>query len=50
MTVRFVLAMAAYLMLALLAGFTLDGTLRNAVWVLMGGLAVKTVIAWHAGW
>ncbi len=44
-------AMGAYLVLGLLAGFTLDGgLLRNAVWILLAGLAVKTYIAYRAGW
>ncbi len=44
-------AMIAYLTLALLAGLTLDGgLLRNAVWILLAGLALKTYIAHRAGW
>lgn len=51
MNKRFVGAMAAYLVLALLAAFTLDGGLiRNAVWILLAGLAAKTYIAYKAGW
>lgn len=42
--------MGAYAVLALLAALTLDGALRYAVWVLMAGLAVKTYIAYKAGW
>lgn len=43
--------MGTYTALAVLATFTLDdGLLRNAVWVLMAGLAVKTYIAYRAGW
>ena len=35
---KFIAAMAAYAMIALLAAFTLDGgKLRDAVWVLMAG-------------
>ena len=45
---RFWVAMATYAVLALLATFTLDGKLRTAIWVLMGGLALKTVIAYKA--
>jgi hypothetical protein len=37
-------AMAAYGVLALLAAFTLESLLRDAVWVLLAGLAVKTWI------
>jgi hypothetical protein len=48
---RFTAAMCTYAVLAILAGFTLDGgLLRNAVWVLMAGLAIKTYIAHRAGW
>jgi hypothetical protein len=44
-------AMGTYAILAVLAGFTLDGgLLRNAVWVLLVGLALKTYIAYRAGW
>ncbi len=50
MNTRFLWAMGTYAVLALLAAFTLDGLLRNAVWILMGGLAVKTYIAKKAGW
>lgn len=48
---RFWAAMGTYVVLALLAAFTLDGGLmRNAVWILLAGLAVKTYIAYKAGW
>jgi len=48
---RFAAAMGSYAVLALLAALTLDGGLmRNAVWILLGGLAVKTYIAYKAGW
>jgi hypothetical protein len=48
---RFWAAMATYAILAVLAAFTLDGGLmRNAVWVLLAGLALKTYIARRAGW
>jgi hypothetical protein len=43
---RFYAAIAAYAVLALLAGFTLDGKFRLAVWILLGGLALKTCI-WY---
>jgi len=43
--------MAAYAVLALLSAFTLDdGLMRNAVWILLAGLALKTWIAQKAGW
>jgi hypothetical protein len=47
---RFLRAMGTYGALALLAALTLDGLMRDAVWILMGGLAVKTYIAKKAGW
>jgi len=47
---RFLSAMGAYAVLSLLAALTLDGLMRNAVWILLGGLAVKTYIAQKAGW
>jgi hypothetical protein len=43
-------AMATYAVLALLAFFTLDGIFRYGVWILMAGLAAKTMIAYKAGW
>jgi hypothetical protein len=39
------IALSAYVVLAALAGLTLDGPMRLAVWVFLGGLAVKTYIA-----
>ena len=50
MTSRFLWALGAYAVLALLATLTLDGNLRAAVWILLGGLTVKTCIAYKAGW
>lgn len=50
MNTRLIAAMGSYLLLALLATFTLDGVFRLAVWILMGGLAAKTYIAHKAGW
>ncbi len=50
MNTRLSWAMGSYLALALLAAFTLDGTLRYAIWILMAGLALKTYIAHKAGW
>ncbi len=38
-------ALAGYALLALSAAFTLERELLWAVWVLMGGLALKTLIA-----
>jgi hypothetical protein len=45
---RFYWAMGAYGVLASMATFTLDGKLRLAVWILLGGLALKTWIAYKA--
>ena len=45
MFTRFLWAMGTYAVLALLAAFTLDGKMRTAVWIFLGGLAVKTLIA-----
>jgi len=43
--------MSAYAAIAVLAALTLDGgLLRNAVWVVMAGLALKTYVAYRAGW
>ena len=43
--------MMTYAIVALLAAFTLDGgAIRDAVWILMAGLAAKTYIAHRAGW
>ena len=39
---RFAAAMAAYVLLATLVAFTLTGRMRIAVWIFLGGLAVKT--------
>jgi hypothetical protein len=56
MNTRLLWAMIAYAALAALAGYTLGDTsivvgqgrveLRVAVWVLLGGFALKTLIAW----
>jgi hypothetical protein len=45
---KLIAAMAVYAAMAILAAFTLDGKLRIAIWVLMGGLALKTLIAHFA--
>jgi hypothetical protein len=50
MSSRLLRAFGAYALLALLAYFTLDGKLRYAVLLLMGGLSIKTYIAYKAGW
>ena len=56
MTRRLIWAMLAYAVLAVLSGWTLDDAvlrvgertveLRVAVWILLGGLALKTLIAY----
>ncbi len=43
-------AFGAYMVLAILAGVTLDGKMRLAVWIFLGGLALKTYIAHRAHW
>ena len=50
MTNRLYWAMGTYAVLALLASVTLDGVFRIAVWIFLGGLAAKTLIAYKAGW
>jgi hypothetical protein len=47
---RFIGAMCAYLVLAVMAALTLDGMLRAAVWIFLAGLAARTAIAFKAGW
>jgi hypothetical protein len=42
---RFLYAMLIYALLAILATFTLDGLIRIATWVLLGGFALKTYLA-----
>ncbi len=42
--------MAMYALIALVATFWIEGTLRAAVWILTAGLAAKTIIARKAGW
>ncbi len=39
------IALTAYVLIALAAYFTLDSNMRLAVWVLMGGLALKSLVA-----
>jgi hypothetical protein len=41
---KFIAAMCTYGLLALVAGFTLEGRIRAAVWVLLGGIAIKTLL------
>jgi hypothetical protein len=47
---KLIAAMTVYAVIAVLAAFTLDdGRMRNVVWILMAGLAVKTYVAKKAG-
>jgi hypothetical protein len=39
------IALAAYLALAIIATFTLEGVLRTVMWIFFAGLAVKTISA-----
>jgi predicted membrane channel-forming protein YqfA (hemolysin III family) len=41
---RFYIAMGTYGVLAILAGVTLDGKMRLAVWIFLAGLALRTLI------
>ena len=41
---RFKYAMLTYAALAILAGVTLDGVIRIATWVFLGGYALKTYL------
>ena len=51
MNKRLLAAMGTYAVLAILAATTLDGAIiRDAVWILLAGLALKTYIAYRAGW
>jgi hypothetical protein len=45
MSRRFWYAMSTYAVLAILAGLTLDGLIRIATLVLLGGFALKTYLA-----
>ena len=42
---KFIVAMCCYGILAVLAGFTLEGKIRLAVWIFLSGIAIKTVLA-----
>ena len=47
---RLLWAFCAYTVLAVMAGFTLDGKLLYAVWIVLGYFALRTYIAHRAGW
>ncbi len=42
--------MGFFAILMILAAFTLDGLIRVVVLIFLAGLAVKTYIAYKAGW
>lgn len=44
MNLKFVAAMACYAVLALLAGFTLDGKIRIGTWIILGYFAIRTYL------
>jgi hypothetical protein len=44
MNARFAIAMAAYALLAVFATILFTGKIRAAVWIFLGGLALKTMI------
>ena len=47
---KFIATMATYAILAALAAFTLDGgKIRNAIWIVMAGLALMTYSAHKRG-
>ena len=50
MNKRLLCAFGAYAVLALMAGFTLDGKFLYAVWIILGYFALRTYIAYKAGW
>lgn len=41
---KFIAAMVLYVVLAILAAFTLDGVIRIATWLFLGLFALKTVL------
>ena len=47
---KFFVVMIIYALLALIGIFALHGQFRWAILILLGGLAVKTLIARRAGW
>jgi uncharacterized membrane protein YczE len=42
---RLTAALSVYAVLAVLAGFTLDGPIRLGTWIFLGGIALKTWLA-----
>ena len=47
MKTRLAGTLSCYALLALAAGLTLDGLIRNAVWIFLVGLTAKTWIAYY---
>jgi hypothetical protein len=47
---KLIVAMCIYAVLAVIAMSVLHGAFRLAILVLLGGLAIKTLIARAAGW
>jgi hypothetical protein len=47
---RLIAAMSCYACLALMATFTLSGKLRYFVWIVLSYFALRTYIAYKAGW
>jgi hypothetical protein len=43
---RLIWALVAYAILATLAGLTLDGKMRYMIWIFLGGLALRTLVAY----
>jgi hypothetical protein len=41
---KFIVAMSSYGILALLAGFSLEGPIRIATLIFLGGIAIKTIL------
>ena len=41
---KLITALSCFVGLAILAFFTLDGVLRIATWIFLGGFAIKTVL------
>lgn len=42
---KLAVALAAYLVLAVIATFAFEGVLRTVMWIFFAGLAVKTIVA-----
>jgi len=41
---KFIASMSSYAILASLAGFTLEGRIRLATLIFLGGIAIKTIL------